>query len=127
MFQQMLALTVRESSPANAREAANQVMVDWAYLEAAVLRSENAVKLMTTFNAKGLEFHTVILPFCTKRFLPWIPASQRGNPSCLWEARRNFYVALTRSTNRVFFTRVNYEGRSCFLDEIPNELIQSYV
>lgn len=127
MLQQMLALSVREASPATAQEVANQVMVDWAYLETAVLRSESAVKLMTTFNAKGLEFHTVILPFCTKRFLPWMPASQRGNPSSLWEARRNFYVALTRSTDRVFFTRVNYEGRSCFLDEIPDELVQSYV
>jgi superfamily I DNA/RNA helicase len=97
--------------------------MEWSRLEAAVLRSEQAVKLMTTFNAKGLEFHTVILPFCTKSLVPWIPANQRGDPNRWHEARRTFYVSVTRSTQRVVFTRVGTEPRSVFLDEIPEELV----
>jgi len=123
LLQQMLALANRDGEPASSAELASRVLMEWSRLEATVLRAEQAVKLMTTFNAKGLEFHTVIHPFCTEKLLPYIPLAQRGDPRRLHEARRTFYVAMTRSTHRVIFTRASTEPRSLFLDEIPEGLI----
>lgn len=126
LLQQMLALAKREGEPGSSAELASRVLMEWSRLEAAALRSEQVVKLMTTFNAKGLEFHTVILPFCTKTLVPWIRAAQRNDPRRWQEARRTFYVALTRSTHRVVFTRVGTEPRSMFLDEIPEGLVAAW-
>ena len=122
-LRQMLAFANGEAQAGSGALLASRVLLEWSRLEAAVLRAERAVKLMTTFNAKGLEFHTVVLPFCTKKLVPWIPAAHRQNQNNWHEARRNFYVAMTRSTSRVIFTRVSTEPRSIFLDEIPQELI----
>lgn len=123
LLQQMLALANREGEPASGAELASRVLMEWSRLEAAVLRSEQAVKLMTTFNAKGLEYHTVILPFCTRKLVPYIRPAQRDDQKRWHEARRNFYVAMTRSTFRVIFVRVDSEPRSIFLDEIPEGLV----
>jgi len=123
----MVARAVRDVAPATTADLASFVLLEWSRLEVAVLGSEQAVKLMTTYNAKGLEFDTVILPFCTKTLVPWIPKSQRSNARAWYEARRNFYVALTRSTSRVVFTRVAGPPRSIFLDEIPEDAIQPWV
>ncbi|MGE4056363.1 MAG: 3'-5' exonuclease, partial [Vicinamibacterales bacterium] len=125
-FRQMLGLAVTEEESVSSAMLADMVLFEWSRLETAVLRSEQAVKIMTTFNAKGLEFDTVILPFCTKNLMPYIPSGQRGNTHAWYEARRNFYVALTRSTNRVVFTRVTGLPRSIFLDEIPADLLQTW-
>lgn len=125
-FGQMLAQAVAEEEPASSAQLASFVLLEWPRLEAAVLRSEHAVKVMTTYNAKGLEFDTVILPFCTKELVPWIPKAQRSKAQLWYEARRNFYVALTRSTHRVVFIRVDGSPRSVFLDEIPADLIQPW-
>lgn len=125
-LRQMLGLAVTEEESVSSAMLADMVLFEWSRLETAVLRSEQAVKIMTTFNAKGLEFDTVILPFCTKNLMPYIPSGQRGNTHAWYEARRNFYVALTRSTNRVVFTRVTGLPRSIFLDEIPVDLLQTW-
>jgi len=119
----MIAVSNAETPADSGAQLAHRVLLEWARLEAAVLRSDQSVKLMTTFNAKGLEFHTVILPFCTKTLVPWIPAAERQNTKRWHEARRTFYVAMTRSTHRIIFTRVGNEARSVFLEEIPPELL----
>lgn len=119
----MIAVSNAETPADSSAQLAHRVLLEWIRLEATVLRSDQSVKLMTTFNAKELEFHTVILPFCTKTLVPWIPAAERDNAKRWHEARRTFYVAMTRSTHRVVFTRVGNETRSVFLEEIPPELL----
>lgn len=122
----MIAVSNAETPADSGAELARRVLLEWVRLEATVLRSDQSVKLMTTFNAKGLEFHTVILPFCTKTLVPWIPARERQNAKRWHEARRTFYVAMTRTTHRLVFTRVGHDPRSVFLDEIPQELMTSW-
>ena len=92
--------------------------------------SEGSVSLMTVHNAKGLEFHTVIIAGFEKNLFPHYLAERDGDIS---EERRLFYVAVTRAKSRLFFTNAErrmsqgfYEASriSPFLQEIPDELLR---
>jgi len=90
----------------------------------------HSVSLMTVHNAKGLEFHTVIIAGFEKNLFPHYLAERDGDIS---EERRLFYVAVTRAKTRLFFTNAErrmsqgfYEASniSPFLQEIPRELLR---
>ena len=89
-----------------------------------------SVSLMTVHNAKGLEFHTVVIAGFEKNLFPHYLAERDGDIS---EERRLFYVAVTRAKTRLFFTNAErrmsqgfYEASriSPFLQEIPDELLR---
>jgi DNA helicase-2/ATP-dependent DNA helicase PcrA len=93
-----------------------------------VEEQEDAVTLMTIHSAKGLEFPIVFIVGLEQGIFPhWRCTS----PDEMDEERRLCYVAITRAKHRVYFSwasrRVSFGGvghtqRSCFLDEIPDEL-----
>ncbi len=92
--------------------------------------SADAVVLMTIHSAKGLEFPVVFLPGFEDGIFPSIQSSM--DPEELEEERRLAYVAITRAKERLYcihvrermiFGKTQFNPRSRFIDEIPEELV----
>ncbi len=90
----------------------------------------DAVVLMTIHSAKGLEFPVVFLPGFEDGIFPSIQSA--NNPEDLEEERRLAYVAITRAKEKLFcvhvrermiFGKTQFNPRSRFIDEIPEELV----
>ncbi|MCX5892469.1 MAG: hypothetical protein NTW80_05760, partial [Deltaproteobacteria bacterium] len=89
------------------------------------------VKLLSLHAAKGLEFPYVFIAGCEEGLIPWEPPGElAADPE---EARRLFYVGLTRASCRVFLTRARERllwgqkrrpGLSPWVAELPAELLQ---
>lgn len=89
----------------------------------------NCVQLNTLHSSKGLEFDVVIIPGLEEGRMPSFGAS---NPESLKEARRTFYVALTRARHLVYllysgwytnrFGKVYRNGPSSFLKELDQSI-----
>lgn len=90
----------------------------------------DAVVLMTIHSAKGLEFPVVFLPGFEDGIFPSLQAA--SDPEELEEERRLAYVAITRAKERLYcvhvrermiFGRTQFNPRSRFIDEIPQDII----
>ena len=90
-----------------------------------------AVTLMTLHTAKGLEFPVVFMVGMEEGVFPHMRTL--GEPHELEEERRLAYVGITRAQERLFFTSAasrmlyggtNYNRRSRFLDEVPDDLME---
>lgn len=108
------------STPA---DVASTLLMHWDRLEAAALRAEQAIKLMTSFTAKGTEYQVVLLPFMNKGLVPY---ARRGSEIDWQESRRVFYVALTRAENRVVLVRSAQADPSELLQAVAPEFSASY-
>ena len=94
--------------------------------------SENRVTLMTVHSSKGLEFPVVFLTGLDDGLFPLFGAID--NKDELEEERRLFYVALTRSKDKVFLLYATNRRRlggeniiglpSRFISEIPAEYLE---
>lgn len=93
---------------------------------------QDRVSLMTVHSAKGLEFPIVFLVGMEERIFPH--ASSSRDEAGLEEERRLCYVAMTRAMEHLFLTCAaerfrfgdrTYQSPSRFLQEIPDELIQT--
>jgi DNA helicase-2/ATP-dependent DNA helicase PcrA len=111
----MFRKAVDDERPADAPELAAAILLHWDRLEAAALRAEQAVKVMTSFTAKGTEYRVVILPFMNADLVPYAP---RGREVDWEEARRLFYVALTRAENRVVLVYDAHRATSQLLEYV---------
>jgi len=89
---------------------------------------EGLVTLMTTHNAKGLEYPIVFIAGMEEGVFPHSRALDEGG---LEEERRLAYVAITRAMHRLYMTSARrravfgatqYGLRSRFLDEVPHDL-----
>jgi DNA helicase-2/ATP-dependent DNA helicase PcrA len=93
--------------------------------------SKNEVKIMTIPNAKGLEYQVVFVAGLEEEMFP---LSNKFLPEAdLEEERRMFYLAITRASEKLYlsharsryrFGEVAYQGRSRFIDEINQDLIE---
>lgn len=90
----------------------------------------DAVVLMTIHSAKGLEFPVVFIPGFEDGIFPSMQSSM--DPTELEEERRLAYVAITRAKEKLYcihvrermmFGKTQYNPRSRFIDEIPEELV----
>lgn len=93
---------------------------------------ENAVLLMTVHTAKGLEFPYVFIAGCEENIFPH--SRSVLDQSQLEEERRLMYVAMTRAQKKLFilyaqrrmiFGDVQMNQPSRFLEDIPEELVQT--
>ncbi len=91
------------------------------------------VGLMTIHAAKGLEFKVVFLAGCEDAIIPHARALE-DDPANIEEERRLFYVAVTRAMDKLYITSCKTRHHikedvicipSRFLEEIPQELIQT--
>jgi DNA helicase-2/ATP-dependent DNA helicase PcrA len=96
------------------------------------LDDDDQVVLMTLHSAKGLEFPVVFIIGVEEGIFPHIRALTE--PTEMEEERRLAYVGITRAMRRLFVTHAwsrmlygstQYNPPSRFLDEIPDELIES--
>ena len=87
--------------------------------------------LMTMHNAKGLEYHTVVIVGLEEGYLPH--SRSADDPKQLEEERRLAYVGLTRARRRLVLSHATmrtvyggYEPRipSRFLSELPAEHLE---
>ncbi len=123
-------------SNAVAYEEANPEATLSGFLEEVALVSDidnydetaDAVVLMTIHSAKGLEFPVVFLPGMEEGLFPSIQSAM--NPEELEEERRLAYVAITRAKTRLYalharerliYGKTNFNQKSRFLEEIPEE------
>ncbi|MBZ0271474.1 UvrD-helicase domain-containing protein [bacterium] len=102
--------------------------------DADLVTDENeAVRLMTLHNAKGLEFPAVFMVGLEEKLLPHARAMDGGNAE-IEEERRLCYVGVTRARRhltlscaarrRTYSGEQGYSRPSRFLDEIPDDLIE---
>jgi len=111
-----------------------------AFLEELTLRTsgdevsagDEAVRLMTLHNGKGLEFSLVFIVGMEEDLFPHINAKE--NPASLEEERRLCYVGMTRAKERLYLTASKARflfgasrtmQPSRFLFEIPKSLLQT--
>ncbi len=90
----------------------------------------DAVVMMTIHSAKGLEFPIVFLPGMEEGLFPGLQSAM--NAEELEEERRLAYVAITRAKTRLYalhtrerliYGKTNYNQKSRFIDEIPEEYV----
>ena len=97
--------------------------------------SENtdAVTMMTLHSAKGLEFPYVHIVGMEERLFPSGLSIDSDDPDAVEEERRLCYVGITRAMKQLYMsmaeTRMingarNYLGKSRFMEEIPEELLE---
>ncbi len=91
--------------------------------------SAPAIVLMTIHSSKGLEFPVVFLPGMEENIFPGTQSSM--DQSELEEERRLAYVAVTRAKKKLIIThcrsrllygRTNYNPKSRFVEEIPEDI-----
>ncbi|MDP3387134.1 MAG: 3'-5' exonuclease, partial [Eubacteriales bacterium] len=90
------------------------------------------VSIMTVHSAKGLEFEVIVIAGLEEKMFPIIRESEND----MEEERRLFYVAVTRAKKRLYLTYAQdrmiygrYESRkkSRFIDELPQNLVNSNI
>lgn len=115
LLARMTTQATSESEPGSTAELARVVLIEWNRLESAALRAEQKVKIMTCYAAKGTEYEVVILPFMNDGMVPYEKFGVDWD-----EARRVFYVALTRSKRRVVLTRDTSKADSLLLEPLAS-------
>lgn len=101
ILERALHLGWEEANAGSIRSFCQYISLHWDRLVTRAQREQDLVKVMTTYAAKGAEFDVVILPGLNAGRVPWFPSGSTPN----WEeARRLFYVGVTRSKRRVVLT-----------------------
>ena len=136
-----LVSSARDFHAANEDELADEERSELElYLDQVALISDldswegrhDRVSLMTVHSAKGLEFPIVFLVGMEERIFPH--ASSSRDEAGLEEERRLCYVAMTRAMEHLFLTCAaerfrfgdrTYQSPSRFLQEIPDEVIET--
>jgi DNA helicase-2/ATP-dependent DNA helicase PcrA len=103
-------------------------------MDVEMAQAEDAVNILTLHGSKGLEFDTVFLPGWEEELFPHQRALNENGLAALEEERRLAYVGLTRArqraiisfaANRLVFGQWKAALPSRFIDELPNEHIET--
>ena len=95
----------------------------------------DAPTLLTLHAAKGLEFERVFIVGLDEGLLPHNRSVDDGDPEEMAEERRLFYVGITRAKRKLYLVRAErrttynsfqYSTPSRFLEDIPDELVESF-
>ena len=115
---QVAWLLQRETGTEPPAAVGRRLALEWHRLSRQLQREAHAVKAMTTFVAKGLEFDTVIVPGFNQGLVPYARTGTTQNDVWWMEKRREMYVAVTRAENRVYLMARNDRAASRFMGEL---------
>ena len=126
IIRKIISLAVSEGAN-NARDLSNLLSMQWSRLQDKILKSENAIKIMTIHQSKGLEFPVVYIMRLEDGILPH---KMKGKIDNLEDERRILFVALSRAKSRIVmsYSEVNQYGYrtlpSRFFDDIKEVNIE---
>jgi superfamily I DNA/RNA helicase len=115
---QVVALAERETGVEPPAMVGRRIALEWHRLSRQLQREADAVKAMTTFVAKGLEFDTVIIPGFNQGLVPYVRTGTVQSQAWWTEKRREMYVAVTRAESRVYLMVRDGRAPSAFMDEL---------
>lgn len=115
---QVIALAERESGVEPPTAVGRRIALDWHRLSRQLQREADAVKVMTTFAAKGLEYNTVIVPGFNDGLVPYVRHGTVQNTQWWTEERRKLYVAVTRTEDQLVLLVRAGRAPSKFLAEL---------
>jgi superfamily I DNA/RNA helicase len=115
---QVVALAERESGAQPPATVGRRIALDWHRLSRQLQREADAVKAMTTFIAKGLEFDTVIIPGFNRGLVPYVRTGTVQTASWWVEKRREMYVAITRTEAQLYLMVRGDRAPSAFMVEL---------
>lgn len=115
---QIVALAERERGVEPPTEVGRRMALEWHRLSRRLQRESEAVKVMTTFAAKGLEFDTVILPGFNEGLVPYVRRGSVASAAWWLEERRKMYVAVTRTESMLALMIRDDRAPSRFIDEL---------
>jgi superfamily I DNA/RNA helicase len=115
---QVVALAERETGVEPPAMVGRRIALEWHRLSRQLQREAEAVKAMTTFVAKGLEFDTVIIPGFNQGLVPYVRSGMSLTQTVLFEKRREVYVAVTRAESHLYLMVRRDRAPSRFLDEL---------
>ncbi|HYK94908.1 MAG TPA: ATP-dependent helicase [Candidatus Dormibacteraeota bacterium] len=115
---QVVALAERETGVEPPAMVGRRIALEWHRLSRQLQREAEAVKAMTTFVAKGLEFDTVVIPGFNQGLVPYVRSGMSLTQTVLLEKRREVYVAVTRAESHLYLMVRRDRAPSRFLDEL---------
>jgi DNA helicase-2/ATP-dependent DNA helicase PcrA len=115
---QVVALAQRESGVEPPTAVGRRIALDWHRLSRQLQREADAVKVMTTFVAKGLEFDTVMMPGFNDGLVPYVRRGTVQDTHWWTEERRKVYVAVTRTEQQLVLLVRDGRAPSRFLAEL---------
>jgi superfamily I DNA/RNA helicase len=115
---QVIARAEHETGAEPPAMIGRRIALEWHRLSRQLQREAEAVKAMTTFVAKGLEFDTVIIPGFNQGLVPYARGGTVQNEAWWTEKRREMYVAVTRSENRLYLMVRGNRVQSRFMAEL---------
>jgi DNA helicase-2/ATP-dependent DNA helicase PcrA len=118
---QVVALSERERGVEPPAEVGRRIALDWHRLSRQLQRETDAVKVMTTFSAKGLEFDTVIVPGFNDQLVPYVRKGTAQTAVWWAEERRKVYVAVTRTEAMLAIVSRDDRAPSRFVAEMGIE------
>lgn len=114
----VVALAERETGVEPPAMVGRRIALEWHRLSRQLQREADAVKAMTTFVAKGLEFDTVIIPGFNDGLVPYARRGTIQSQAWWTEKRREMYVAVTRAENQVYLMVRDHRAPSHFIGEL---------
>lgn len=115
---QVVALAERETGAEPPATVGRRIALEWHRLSRQLQREAEAVKAMTTFVAKGLEFDTVIIPGFNQGLVPYARTGTVLSESWWVEKRREMYVAVTRTERQLCLMVRDDRAPSRFMAEL---------
>ena len=105
IIRKIIGLAVGEGV-SNARDLFTLLSMEWSRLQDKVLKSEEAVKIMTIHQSKGLEFPVVYIMRLEDGI---IPHKVNGKIENLEEERRILFVALSRAKSKIVMSHSEFD------------------
>ena len=104
-IREILGLAISEGV-CSAEDLSTVLNMEWNRLQDQIVKSENAVRIMTIHQSKGLEFPVVYIMRLQDGILPY---KRNGEIVNLEEERRTLFVALSRAKSKIVMTHSEFD------------------
>ena len=120
IIRKIIGLAIGEGV-SSARDLSTLLSMEWSRLQDKILKSEEAVKIMTIHQSKGLEFPVVYIMRLEDGILPH---KVNGKIENLEEERRILFVALSRAKSKIVMSHSEFDqyGRNTHPSRFFNDM-----